>query len=199
MYGVVQSINTDASALVHVWMNRWFFKTILKCKFTFSLAANAFITIMLLVSFIVLCISGMVNARFIFTFLHGLGGSTARDLHAVSAYWCLVLVGVHAGLHWVSIKKYPIFNILNNLKRHGLKLCVLLVEVAIFISGVWAVNDREILPKLFFSVGFEYWDKNRPQVLFYLVMLSIIIAIALFTKTLMRVFLSITRRNQIDD
>jgi hypothetical protein len=41
------------------------------------------------------------------------------------------------------------------------------------VFGVWASFDRDMFSKLFFGFSFDYWPEERPAVLFFAVMLSI--------------------------
>jgi hypothetical protein len=41
------------------------------------------------------------------------------------------------------------------------------------VFGAWASFDRDIFAKLFLGFSFDYWDENRPAILFFAAMLSI--------------------------
>lgn len=187
-----------AGVLFHLWMNRWFFKTMLKKTKSNSSLVNRFITLMLMFAFLVLFVFGLLNSKYVTSIFNTFGGSTERDLHVVAAYWSLIFVGLHVGMHWDVIKKHPILSKIVQIRFYGFKVVTPLIELGLFLLGVFAFFDREIMSKLFFSAGFEFWDKSRPQFLFYMFMLSIIIGIALLTKTISKIF-SLTRRSNVNE
>jgi uncharacterized membrane protein len=39
--------------------------------------------------------------------------------------------------------------------------------------GVWASFDRDMFSKLFLGFSFDYWDEERPAIIFFAAMLSI--------------------------
>ena len=179
----------------HIWRNRWWFKSLTKMRASFVWYLNTVITIFLLITAFILFICGLINSNYVFPFFNELSGSTARDIHSTAAYWILIFIGLHIGMHWDLLKKYPILINISSIKYKNKRFLFCLIELLIFSSGVWAFYDREILGKLFNMVGFEFWDRNRPQVLFYVLLISLIISIALCLKTIKKINMSSLKKN----
>jgi hypothetical protein len=128
---------------------------------------NTMTNMVLLVSVILLCVTGIMNSRHIFGFSRYFEGETPRRLHSVSAYWSLIFIGIHTGLHWETImgafRRATGGDWQSRSASIGSKLAVLLVV----LGGVWASCDRAMGAKLFLGFAFDFWEPGRPLALFY--------------------------------
>lgn len=89
--------------VAHMAVNRRWFKSIPKGRYTFRRHANLLLNILLLLSVITLCVTGILGSRHVFDFLGFKGGMEIRQLHTFAAYWGIVLLGIHTGLQWVKV------------------------------------------------------------------------------------------------
>jgi hypothetical protein len=96
-----------------------------------------------------------------------------RLIHTTAAYWGLPLIGIHLGLNWGMI-------INGTGKMTGIspksRVRPIIVRVLAFLFaafGVWASFDRDIFGKLFQGFSFDYWNEERPAIIFFAAMLSI--------------------------
>jgi hypothetical protein len=96
-----------------------------------------------------------------------------RQIHTTAAYWILLLIAVHIGLHWGMF-----INIARNMtgittKNRVRTVIVRLLALLIVITGIWWSFDRDMFSKLFQGFSFDYWDEERPALLFFVANLSI--------------------------
>jgi hypothetical protein len=96
-----------------------------------------------------------------------------RQIHTTVAYWGLLLIAVHIGLHWGMF-----INTAGNMtgitsKNHVRTIIARLLAFLIVITGVWWSFDRDMFSKLFQGFSFDYWDEERPALLFFAANLSI--------------------------
>lgn len=155
-----------AFCVLHLVINRRWFKSITKGRYTFRRHANILLNMLLLLSFITLCVTGIMGSRHVFGILGFKGGMDIRQLHTFAAYWGLVLLGIHTGLQWAKVlaglRGAP--GIANLVGMKGIRLVLLLLVV---VYGVWASFDRAMGSKLFQGFSFGFWDTARPELLFY--------------------------------
>lgn len=107
--------------IVHIWLNSWWYKNLLKGKYTLLRKIQTIINFLILFSMLSSMISGIMMSKYVFRFLQLQRNMTyARLLHMGAAYWGFTLMSVHLGLHWSMLlgmfnrmikinKKYDIF------------------------------------------------------------------------------------------
>lgn len=159
--------------IAHNVINRKWYKTIFKGKYTLRRAVMTGCNAALVFTFAVVLITGLLQSRAVLAFLHLSGGMLLRSIHTTAAYWGLPEIGVHLGLHWGIFVK-------GARKMSGVsgenRACATAAKITAFLFaavGVWASFDRDMFAKLFLGFSFDYWDESRPAILFFAAMLSI--------------------------
>ena len=130
---------------------------------TLNTATNA----ALLAAMGILCVTGVLNSRHIFGLSQFFDGETLRSLHSAAAYWGLVLIGVHTGLHWEFIQAGQSRLIVRCRKNSITRIAFQLAALFVVAGGIWASCDRAMGSKLFLGFAFDFWDPSRPLALFY--------------------------------
>jgi hypothetical protein len=153
--------------VVHMRINWRWYRNILKGGNTFRRYVNVVLNLLLPVTMLVLFVSGVMNSRHVFGFLEPSGGMAIRQVHSFAAYWGIVLIGVHTGMHWTmvigTVKK------LFGLRQEKAWVTLVLRGAAFMIAvyGIWASFDRAMGSKLFLGFSFDFWYPGRPEILFY--------------------------------
>jgi hypothetical protein len=145
---------------------RWY-KNLFKGKYTVRRSINTAINFILLITMSTLIISGMLVSRAILAFLNLPGGMEIRQIHTTTAYWGLIIIAVHIGMHGEMIMNgmRKMFRIKNaNFTR---TIVLRIVALLIIAFGVWSSFDRDMFSKLFLEFSFDYWPPERPAVLFF--------------------------------
>jgi cytochrome b561 len=160
--------------VVHGLINWRWFRNVFSGRYRFRRTLNTVINLSLLLAMLVLAVCGMANSRHVLGFLQLSGGMEFRQIHSFTAYWGLVLIGIHAGTHWTTVINAA-------RKMAGIKgesrfrktLLRILAAVTL-VCGVWASYDRDMGSKLFRGFSFDFWDPSRPIVLFFVSNLAIL-------------------------
>lgn len=149
--------------VLHHVMNRKWYKSIFRGKYsparTFWTATNLLLT----VSMIGMVLSGIMLARDIFGFIPFRADSFARLLHLSSTAWGFILVGVHIGLHGRIIA--------NQIKRHRWwnkvpQTAMRCVVAGVSLYGLYAFCHREFGARMFLTIQFAFLDFNEPLIKF---------------------------------
>lgn len=159
--------------LVHTLWNWTWYTNLLAGRYTVRRAINASTNLALVAAMAALCVCGIVTSRHIFGFSHLIDGEHVRQIHTVAAYWCLVLVGVHTGLHWemiMGIVRKPFGSGGTGTVAVHMTRTLAVVVVGF---GVWASCERDMASKLFLGFSFDFWSPERPLALFYACNLAI--------------------------
>ena len=170
--------------LVHNLLNCSWYRNLFKGKYTPLRIIQLCVNILLLVSMALQMYSGILMSRYAFAFLPVKSGLVlARRLHILGAYWGILLMSLHLGLHWNMIlgmvkrsmtktgmaktdaaKNGAAQNSLGESRPRLWTLAGLLV--AIYGGSVFV--KRDFAPYLFLKSEFVFLDYNEPVWLFYL-------------------------------
>lgn len=99
-------------------------------------------------------------------------GSTARELHMVSAYWGFVILSLHLGLHWSMLlgmmkKKVPALQ-----TKYG-AAALRTSGILIAVYGVYGFIKRDIGLYMTLQNMFVFFDFEEPLVFFILDYLAV--------------------------
>lgn len=163
---------------VHNILNWRWYKNLFAGKYfamrIFNTAANA----VLLFWCVVVLIAGAIISQYIFGF--GISDMQARQWHSVAAYYLMLFLGLHMGLH---------FNFIFG-KAGAFAKCAM---AAFALLGIYAVFDRAFLQKLFCGYSFDYWSGELPAALFFAENAAIVFLTAAITRGLIFIFNSKTK------
>jgi phosphatidylglycerophosphate synthase len=160
--------------IVHGFLKWRWFRNVFKGRYGFRRTLNAAVNLSLLLAMLLLTGCGLANSRHVLGFLQLPGGMEFRQIHSVTAYWGLALIGIHAGLHWTTVinaaRKMAGMNGESRFRKTALRI----LAVLSMSFGVWASYDRDMGSKLFRGVSFDFWDPSRPAILFFISHLAIL-------------------------
>lgn len=136
-----------------------------KGKYTPFRILQTVIVLAVLLTMLGSMISGILLSRHAFPFVdvHGVA-MPARNVHMVCAYWNLVLMSLHLGLHWsiligVAGKRFQNPSAV----RMG---SARIAGAAIAAYGVYAFIKRAVGTYMFLRVHFVFFDYEEPLLLF---------------------------------
>lgn len=167
--------------LVHNILNRNWYKSIFKGKYTITRFLNTTVNMLLLLSVICIAISALMISQTLFPAMNFGSAAFGRILHSVSAYWGFVLLALHLGFHWGMIVKA----FRNMAKNQNTRLIhtVVIRCVAIFAAGygVYAFTTREIWQKLTISSMYPIWKDGDHLMWFFSDFTAVITLIVFIT------------------
>ncbi|WP_153111026.1 DUF4405 domain-containing protein [Propionivibrio limicola] len=145
--------------LVHnLALNGRWYATLLNGKYNGRRIVSIAVNLLVLATTLTLVVSGLVNSRLIGGLLGVEGDFLPREIHTTSAYWFLVLMSIHLGMHWRLIMA-------EMRKRGGISASsrwrTMLSRCAaalIAAYGVHASLERNLYAKLIAYFSFDYWN-----------------------------------------
>ena len=94
-------------ALVHLFLNKRWFVSLVKGKYNWRRMATTVINVLLILSFVVLVLSSMPISSEVFPFVHLYEEEMwPATWHIVSGYWFFILSALHLGTQWARLMKY---------------------------------------------------------------------------------------------
>lgn len=149
---------------VHNILNRRWYKTLLKGRYTPFRVMKIILNLLLVIVMSVLLMSSVYISQTVFDFIQADGSLFIRKIHVCSAYWGFILMSIHVGFHWEFIrglirKKAAVIS------THMILLILLRsVALLIVVLGCKAFVDIGIAAKLIMHYAFDVWDMNESAI-----------------------------------
>lgn len=87
----------------HNVVNRLWFKNLFRGRYDGRRAFVAAVHLLLIVNMVILLFSSIVISKSLFGALPIPDSIYLREVHWFSAYWVMMIVGIHLGLHWARV------------------------------------------------------------------------------------------------
>lgn len=157
--------------IVHHILNFGWIKNLFKGKYTLRRSIGTVVNILVFLCMIGLMYSSIVISKYVFIFINIGGAGTARTIHLLCAYWGLVLMSVHFGMH--------ISQIARRLKLKGKLYNVLAVAFKIISAiGIYAFIKLKYTDFLFGRVQFLFLDTSATVLMKIFQYLSVMVLFA---------------------
>lgn len=173
--------------IIHNILNRRWYKTIFRGKMNVRRVLSITVNLLFLVAMIVVMISAIPISRTIFTFMHIQNGLIARKIHTAAAYWGMILMAIHLGMHWGMIRGgvQRMMGITGTSHIRAIILRILVVMIVVY--GVKTSFDRNVGEKLIAYYSFDFWESDESFVKLLLDYISIIATYVCGTYYLLKI------------
>lgn len=175
--------------IVHHILNRKWFSTIFKGKYTALRFLQNAINLMMLFSIIGLMVSGIILSRYVFDFLQiSKGTAFARTLHLLCSYWGFVFMSLHLGFHWAMIMEMVKKSAGSNLLPAAIKWGLRLLAAITAVYGGYAFIKHDLVSYMSLRVQFVFFDPEQSLFQFfvdYTAMMVLWAWLAYYTKSLL--------------
>lgn len=169
--------------ILHHILNRGWYKSILKGKYSAVRIFQASIDVLLMVSMVGIMLSGVMLARDIFGFLPLRAGSFARSLHMSCTVWGFVMASFHIGQHWgMMLGKIKRKKEHGRLVKWGLRCTVL----AYSLYGIVAFISRGLGKLMFLRVRYAFFEFGEPFIVFLIDYCAILVLYAALSYYLVK-------------
>lgn len=159
--------------VIHHILNFKWLKALNRGKYTPYRVLQTALALLVLLCMLGSMLSGIWMSRYVFDFLPTQGHmGLARTAHLLCGYWGFLLLSAHLGLHW-GIMLGAVRKAVGDKKPSAFRTAVLRVLAAgISACGVYAFARQHIADYLFLRSHFVFFDYERPPVLYFLDLLS---------------------------
>ena len=148
-------IAMTALMLVHQILNRRWYAALLKGKYTPLRTVQTLVNAALLICFVLTALCGINMSAHAVPFLGGfMRSSLGRRLHLTLSHWCLVLMGLHLGLHLPAM--------LRGVKGRAVRRIGWGASVLAAGAGLWLLLKNNHPDYLFYRAAFAFLDYDKP-------------------------------------
>jgi Domain of unknown function (DUF4405) len=159
--------------IVHNFLNRRWYKAILKGTHNLRRILQIAINLLFLVTMAVMMISAVMISSDLFPYIPIKNDMLLRQLHVQTAYWGFIIMAVHIGFSWGmminSVRRMTGITGTSRIRTIGLRI----LAVLIVAYGVHASFEREMGSKLMIYNPFGIWSNDHSTINFLIDYLSI--------------------------
>lgn len=181
--------------IVHHILNRNWYKNIFKGRYSPMRIIQLLVNTVLLAVMAGMMVSGVILSRHVFAFLPIQGGTSfARILHMACAYWGLVLMALHLGLHWNMVMSTA----RKAAKRQSVsrigKIAVFVFATVIAAYGLSVFIRRNLADYMFLRTQFVFLDFGESKLYFYAEYLAMMGLFIYLAHYVMKLFHKVVRK-----
>ena len=164
-------IGMTVMLILHHILNRKWYKSVFKGKYTFYRIAVTAVNTLMLAAIALTALSGMSMSGHAVPFMYGfISVMTARKWHLAFSYWSFILMGIHVGMHMKAMTE----------KMQGkLKIVFKAVMTGISVVGLWLFMKSGIMNYITFRMNFAFLDYQTAKWLIIMQNLAMLIFFAL--------------------
>ncbi len=160
--------------VVHARWNWKWFLTLLKGKYNGFRRVSVTVNLLLATAALMMMLSGLLNSNLLFSVLNIEFDLLTREFHTAAAYWFLILMAIHLGMHWKMImaEARSVAGVSGGNRFRAVVLRAILL--AVVAHGIYASFERSVLSKLAAYYSFDHWDFDESIIGFFAQYLSIV-------------------------
>ena len=158
--------------ILHHILNFGWIKSLFKGKYDLSRSVNTAVNALVFLCMIGLMYSGIVISKHVFTFVNIGGAMTTRTIHMLCAYWGLVLMSVHLGMHISQMA------VRMKLKNKAMVWALRIIFGVVGAVGVYEFISLKFTDYMFGKVQFVFIDTSASALITALQYLSVMVLFA---------------------
>ena len=159
--------------IVHHLINRRWWTSLFKGRYSPARVFRTVINLLLLIFMILQPLSGILISKHLYIFIHVRElTARAREIHLAGAYWGLILMCAHAGIHL----RAPLARL--GKKKAGLAAFIKDAFAVISIWGIHVFLKRGIAAYMFLRQKFVFIDPSQSKAVFFIEYLAMMILFA---------------------
>ena len=153
--------------VVHNVLNRKWYSSLSRGRYNAMRILLSLLVVLVLAVFLLMAYSSEVISRYVFVFLPDFGSpAQAHRLHLWGAYWGMMLISLHIGVHWQKFIRLGDLSSVLTVSR-WLGVAAKLAGIGIAIYGCYIFIDRECLDYLLMRSQFAMFNNNESTLSFY--------------------------------
>jgi L-ascorbate metabolism protein UlaG (beta-lactamase superfamily) len=170
------------------WNGRWFLLPLKRHADALRLSMFI-INYLLTVSLVLMVLGGLANSHLLLNLIGRENGPLPRLLHTTAAYWFLIFLALHLGLHWKTIMAQLVNRGGSPALSPWKTLCRRLFVAAIVLSGILSFLALDVAGRLLAWYSFDFWDPASSALLFfarYLALVGLFATLAFYLQLVLK-------------
>lgn len=142
----------------HIVVNRLWFKNLFRGRYDGRRTLVVVLHLLLIVNMVILLATSIVISKSLFSALPIPDSIYLREVHWFSAYWVMMIVGIHLGLHWSRVM--TLCRSMLRLSPDSAIRTLALRAAAVLLAGfgIWSFSVLGVWAKLTFTYSLDVWN-----------------------------------------
>lgn len=142
----------------HITLNRSWFTNLFRGRYNGRRMFTVLLHMLLIANMAVLLVTSVFISKSLLAFLSLPNSTLLREIHWFSAYWVMVVVGIHLGLHWTRVMM--LLRLISGRSSGDATRTWLPRAAALALAGfgVWSFSALGVWGKLTFTYSLDFWD-----------------------------------------
>jgi hypothetical protein len=169
----------------HITLNRSWFANLFRGRYNGRRMFTVLLHMLLIANMAVLLVTSVFISKSLLAFLPLPDSTLLREIHWFSAYWVMVVVGIHLGLHWTRVMM--LLRLISGRPSGSATRTWLLRTAALALAGfgTWSFWVLGVWGKLTFTYSLDFWDFTASVAPFFGYWAGVIALPAIITHYLM--------------
>lgn len=142
----------------HILVNRLWFRNLVRGRYDAQRLATVALHLLLIANMAVLLVTSVIISKSVFAALPIPDSVTLRDVHWFAAYWVMIIVGIHLGVHWWRVMALTRARLGLSAGDAARAWLLRAAAAALAVFGLWSWQVLEVSGKLTFTYSLEFWD-----------------------------------------
>lgn len=178
----------------HVARNRNGLKALLRVPYDLSGVVSLVLHLLMIIGVVALLLTSLLISKSVFSLFTFQESFYIRDIHWFVAYWVVVLVGVHVGVHWARVMAMLGMVLKVNYQTTIRTMVLRIAAVLMAEYGIWSFSVLGAWTKLTFNYSLEFWDFTVAVTPFFAHWVGVLCLTAIIAHYVMVVARVIARR-----
>lgn len=159
--------------IVHNLLNWRWYGGLARGKYSARRIISSAVNLLLAVDMLLLAATSVMISRELRPLLHIDSGFLARQIHTLTAYWGLLLMSVHIGLHWEMLLGMAKKLSGRSGEARALTASMRAVTLLIILWGIKSSFTLDVGDKLTMRATFSFWPFDESKAGFFAAWLSV--------------------------
>ncbi|MFT3688450.1 DUF4405 domain-containing protein [Paenirhodobacter sp.] len=142
----------------HIAVNRRWFGNLVRGRYDGRRTVVVALHLLLIVNMLILLATSIVISKSLFSALPIPDSITLREVHWFSAYWVMMIVGIHLGLHWSRVMALSRSALGLSPHSAARRMTLRAATLAITGFGIWSWCVLGVWNHLTFTYSLDVWN-----------------------------------------
>lgn len=151
----------------HLVVNRYWFSHLWRGRYDVRRVVVVTLHAALILNMLVLLATSIVISKSLFAALPIPDSIYLREVHWFSAYWVMMIIGIHIGLHWTRVIALCQTALRLSSASMARTIVLRLTTLAFAVFGLWSFTVLDVWGKLTFTYSIDVWNFRQSVAPFF--------------------------------
>lgn len=181
----------------HIYQNRSWFRNIVKGRYGLRRTVIVTFHAALALNMAALLATSLTISQSLFAALPRPDSAVLTEIHRFSAYWAVIAIGCHVGLHWPRIRAITSAALDLPPATPAQTRLLMLLAVVLVAIGISSLSALDVQTKLSFELSPNFWDFSTSVTPFFVRWTGVLALPAIATHCAMNIVPRLRTRSKL--